>query len=96
MLGEFVGQESCRGEQQDERQQYQAVDDRREYHLFLAVVTFENGILDNDLMPQVDKGIEEYHGDIGEKAFLLEAHVVLRGSAKITGMLSITGPASTI
>ena len=29
-------------------------------------------------MAQVDKGIKEHHGDIGDEPFLFETHVVLR------------------
>jgi hypothetical protein len=38
----------------------------------LAVVHFEDGVLDNYFMAQVDKGIDKQHDDVGQKAPDLE------------------------
>ena len=70
MFGKLVRQESRGRKQQDERQQDQAVYYGGEHHLLLPVVALENGVLDDDLVAQVDEGVEEHHGDVGDEAFL--------------------------
>ena len=79
MFRELVRQESSGGEQQDEGQQDKAVDYGGEHHLFPAVIAFENSVLDNNLMSQVDERVEKYNSDVGYKAFLPETHASLRG-----------------
>jgi len=67
-LGEAVGEVARGGEQQDEGQQDQGVDDGGEQDLGIAVVGLEQGVLDDDLVAQVDEGIEEHHADEGQEA----------------------------
>ena len=67
-FGEAVGQVARGGEQQDEGQQDQGVDDGGEQDLGIAVIGLEQGVLDDDLVAQVDEGIEKHHADEGQEA----------------------------
>jgi hypothetical protein len=93
MLGELVRQKTRWREQQDERQQDEAIDDGGEDYLLPAIVAFENGVLDDDFMSQVDKRVEKHHVYVGYKAFLPETHVFLRWM-DMEGMLPITSAGS--
>ena len=58
-LKNSISNKTGRAEQQNKRQQNQAVDDGGQDHLSITIINFENGILDGDLVAQVNKGVKE-------------------------------------
>ena len=74
MLGKTVCEETGWRKKQDKGQQDKAIDDGSEYHLLLAIIGFKNGILDDNLVPQIDKGVQEHDHQVGNKAFYAVAH----------------------
>src|SRR5690606_465441 len=67
VLGKTVREKSRRGKQEDKWQQYQGVHDRHQDDLHLAVIYFEYRILNNDLVAQIHKGIQENYQQVRDK-----------------------------
>ena len=59
----FVGKKACRGEEQYEWQQYQSIHNGRQDNLGLAIVDLEDGVLDQNLVSQINKGVQENNQD---------------------------------
>ncbi len=67
MSGIFVGQKTGWSKQEDKRQQNKAVDNCRQQNLSIAIIDLEQGILNGDLVAQIDKGIDECDGNKSRK-----------------------------
>jgi hypothetical protein len=81
-FGIAVGQKSGGGKKQNEWQQDTGVDQGRERYLGGSIVTFENGILDNDLMAKIDDGIGQNNQNIGNESPPVVSDSVCVGAAK--------------
>ena len=68
-LGITIGNETRRGKEKNKGEQDQRIDDGSQNDLCFTVIDFEYSILDDDLVPQVGKGIEKDNDDIGKKPF---------------------------
>jgi len=74
-LAVFVGEITGGGEQQYERQQYQAIHDGRQDDLGLSVIDLEDRILDQDLVSQIDKGVQKNNQDEGDESRYFEQFI---------------------
>jgi hypothetical protein len=68
MLGKAVRKKARRREEHDEGQQDAGVDQGGQADLGGAVVDLEDRVLDDDLVPEVDHGVDENHAQVGQEA----------------------------
>ena len=67
-FGKPVGEKSGRRKQHNERQQDEPVHNGGKNNLGFAIMDLEDGVLNEDFVPEVDKGIEKHHRDKGGKS----------------------------